>query len=106
MGKKSVANIDNEDRGTKLISEAGFGHKKQPKSGDPTGLGSGEAGAEHLRGHYGTGGFGAEPFKFRDAGKPGPDHTASGYGHSIMQRKGTMRLSGHKGAHRVGARGK
>ena len=98
-----VAHIEQKDRGSKLISEAGFGHKKQGK-GDATGLGSGEAGAEHLRGHYGSGGFGAEPFKFRDAGKPGPDHTASGYGHSIMQRKGTMRLSGHTGAHMVGVR--
>ena len=98
MGKKSVANIDNEDRGTKLISEAGFGHKAKGK-GDATGLGSGEAGAEHLRGHYGEGGFGAKPFTFRGAGD---DHMASGYGHSIMQRKGVYRMSGHKGGHMLG----
>lgn len=70
---------------------------KQP-SGKSIGAGS-VGGAEH---HKNTS-FGGKAHTF---GGSAPNHMAHGYGHSIMQRKGTMRTSGHSGAHQVGKRGK
>jgi hypothetical protein len=94
---KEVAFTGGKDRGSPLIEDTNLTENhKQPKG---TGIGAGTTDiAEHHKGH-GMGGI-AHSFRPPDANK------ASGYGHSITERKGHLRMSGHSGAHRVGHRSK
>lgn len=89
MGKK-VANIETSDRGSKLISEAGFTHAKQPQGK------SIEAGTTDVAEHHKSNTFGGKAHTF-----PMPKAAnASGFRHQT--RSGFFRLSGDKGAHQIG----
>lgn len=89
MGKK-VGNIDHMEG--HLVSEHGFGHKKQPQGK------SIEAGTTDVAEHHKSSTFGGIAHTF----KPPAANRADGYGHSITQRKGPLRMSGVKGAHQIG----
>ena len=91
MGKK-VAHIDHMEG--KLVSEPGFTHKKQPHGK------SIEAGTTDVAEHHKSSTFGGVAHSFR----PPAANRADGYGHSITQRKGPLRMSGVKGAHRIGCK--
>ena len=93
-----VANTGPTDRGSELVGNTNCDENASQPSGKSIGYGMG-VGAEHHRG----GTFGG---KAHVVGGSGPAHVAHGYGHSIMQRKGPMRLSGSGKAHQVGRRGK
>jgi len=93
MSKHTVANVGHEKRGSELNGEGPVdGNAKQPQ-GSP--IGAGSEGAEHHMGHRS-----GPSHSFQ----PPPAHNACGYGHSIMQRKGPLRVSGHSGAHQIGKR--
>ena len=93
---KEVANVGPADRGSELIEDCGMGHEKQSHG---KGIGTGSLTVAE---HHKSSSFGgvAHSFRLPDANR------ADGYGHSTMQRKGSLRVSGVKGAHRVGHRGK
>jgi hypothetical protein len=93
---EEVAYTGPTDRGSELIEDCGEGHEKQPH-GKSIGAGRTDI-AEHHKGH-GMGGI-AHTFRPPDANK------AHGYGHSVTERKGSLRMSGVAGAHRLGHRGK
>jgi hypothetical protein len=61
-----------------------------------------EAGTTDVAEHHKGSTFGGVAHSF----KPPAANEAHGYGHSIMERKGPLRMSGVKGAHRVGHRSK
>jgi hypothetical protein len=100
MGKHhgEVAHTGPADRGGSELQDKGPapGNHHQP-AGKSLGAGRTDV-AEH---HVGQN-FGGVAHSFR----PPAANMASGYGHSITQRKGPLRMSGHSGAHRVGHRGK
>ena len=96
--KGEVAATGPSDRGGSELQEqcGAAGPAAQP---DGKSIGAGRTDiAEHHKGH-GMGGI-AHTFK------PPAANMAHGYGHSITERKGPLRMSGHSGAHRVGHRSK
>ena len=85
------------ERGSELIEQPnGPGNHKQPQGK------SIEAGTTDVAEHHKGSTFGGVAHSF----KPPAANKAHGYGHSITERNGQMRLSGVKGAHRVGHRSK
>jgi hypothetical protein len=101
MGKHhggEVAHTGPADRGGSELQDKGpaAGNHHQP-AGKSLGAGRTDV-AEHHVGHN----FGGVAHSFR----PPAANMASGYGHSITQRKGPLRMSGHSGAHQVGKRSK
>lgn len=124
MSKKPMANVGSEKRGSSLNEQASVGHAKQPqgsmggkgkaihgsslesndgvghaKQPGGTSIGAGAmGGAEHHKGHS----MGGEAHSFQ----PPPMGSAHSFGHSGHQKSGSMRLSGHSGAHRIGHKSK
>jgi len=103
-------NADHDQAHSKLVGQAGMGHKKQPHRGDSTGAGR-TAVAEHHVGHVmkqehsSHNAVTHEPLTAHVFRNPmgGDSH---GYGHSSYQRHGFHRHSGHPGGHRIGHRSK
>ncbi len=96
-GHREVAHTGPHDRGSKLIEQDNDSQRHEPHNIKHGGLhGDGVDVAAHHRG--GTHGGMAHSFK------PPAANMAHGYGHSITERKGPHRLSGHKGAHMIGCK--
>jgi hypothetical protein len=101
MGKHhggEVAHTGPSDRGGSELQDKGPGpgNHHQP-SGKSIGV---ETDMNVHR--FGLGSHGGTAHSF----KPPAANHAHGYGHSITERKGPLRMSGHSGAHRIGHRGK
>ena len=86
-----IAHVGTEKRGTELVGKGPAPSHKQP-GGKSIGIGEGE--------QHRLASTGPESHSFQ----PPPAAHACGYGHSIMQRKGPLRMSGHSGAHQIGRR--
>ena len=93
---KEVGHTGPADRGSELVEDCGMGHEKQPH-GKSIGAGRNDV-AEHHKNNT----FGGDAFIF----KPPAAVFAHGYGHSITERRGPLRMSGVKGAHRIGHKSK
>jgi hypothetical protein len=93
---KEVGYVGPADRGSELVGDCGMGHDKQPH-GKSIG-----AGRTNVAEHHKNNTFGGDAFIFH----PPAATMAHGYGHSITERRGPLRMSGVKGAHRVGHRSK
>lgn len=94
---KEVGFTGPKDRGSELEGKGpAEGNHKQPHG---TGIGAGTTDiAEHHKGNT----FGGDAHSFR----PPAANKADGYGHSITERKGPLRMSGNPHAHRLGSRKK
>jgi hypothetical protein len=103
-------NADHDHAHSKLVGQAGMGHHKQPhghSDGGPgdTGVADHHAGHTLKHEHDTHNAVTHEPLTAHVFKNPmgGESH---GYGHESYQRHGFLRHSGHKGAHRIGHRGK
>ena len=93
MGKRSgVAHTGTEKRGSELIGKGDQSSDHKQPHGKSIGIGEGE---QHRMASTGPASHSFQP--------PPAAH-AHGYGHSITQRSGPLRMSGHPGAHQIGRR--
>ncbi len=95
--RKEVAHVGPADRGSKMLEQ----DNPHPNHPQPAGKSLG-AGRTDVAEHHVGKNFGGVAHSFR----PPAANMAHGYGHSIAERKGPLRMSGHSGAHRIGHRGK
>lgn len=96
-GGGTMANIETSRRGTKLVHEGGFGHSGQPSgkgTGEPKGVAD-NARPPHMK-KFVTGGTG-QVFKTGLGSKAADCFRGT-------SKSGLLRVSGVKGAHRLGSR--
>ena len=98
MGKKyreESGHVGGTDRGSELVGKGpGASNHKQPQGK------SIEAGTTDVAEHHKSSTFGGTAHSFA----PPAANKAHGYGHAVTQRKGPLRMSGVKGAHRIGCK--